>query len=599
MSIMMNPVLPVAAPELPATNSTRGRQGVERSFADHLDQRIEEKMGGKRDKLGVGRPEQREPVGEKRQAGRDEGRPQKSADPSASDRQQSAADLAAILADMMDFLKDVAQSTLEVPGEWQVELTDDGFLQQFALAAGMDEADFAQFVQQMGEADGPVRLVDMLTALSNHFAEQETEAAITVPETEWPLLETLLARMGVSREALDAISARATTGDGAINLDLLLQGLKEAGAGEDLSLVTLSDWEAEQLQNLLAQAGVTLEEQNELLPERFLNQVLGREGADRSVAMSMERLTAMLNDALTGVRDSQPKIDLPAFLANLQQVMATAEFQNQGVGWTPVIEESVNAVFQQLQEIVDLSRIRIEEAQAAEEQLLNEDVAEWFKKVEEKFAELANRDPGGDPAGNNGAAGQTAEESGNLQAPASQRANGNLVVSQSSHDVAQAAETARSEAGPRTPQRPLPQQHVFQQLSDGVVRGLRNQEHQLVLRLYPQELGEVKVNLLVRDEHVSVSFSMENARVKEMLESSMEEFKQSLDQKGFKLGECFVSVGQQDDGGSELWQRFALARDAVRAARATLADVPDNALYLRADAGTGPSGRPDGISLFV
>lgn len=598
MSIMMNPVLPVAAPELPATNSTRGRQGVERSFADHLDQRIEEKMGGKRDKLGVGRPEQREPVGEKRQAGRDEGRPQKSADPSASDRQQSAADLAAILADMMGFLKDVAQSTLEVPGQWQVELPGDDFLQQFAQAAGMNEADFAQFVQQLRQADGSVRLADMLTALSNHFAKQETVPTITAPETEWPLLETLLARMGVSGEALDAISAKVTTGDGKINLDLFVQGLKEASAEEGLSLVTLSDWEADQLQNLLAQAGLTLEKQNELLPERFLNQVLGREEADRPVSMSMERLTAMLNDALTGIRDSRPKVDLPAFLADLQQVMDTAEFQNQGVGWTPVIEKSVNAVFQQLQEIVELSRIRIEEAQAAEEQLLDEDVAEWFKKVEEKFAELANRDPGGDPAGNNGAAWQPAEESGTLQPPVGQRANVNHVVSQSSHDVAQSAETARSEA-PRTQQRPLPQQHVFQQLSDGVVRGLRNQEHQLVLRLYPQELGEVKVNLLVRDEHVSVSFNMENARVKEMLESTMEEFKQSLDQKGFKLGECFVSVGQQDDGGSELWQRFALARDAVRAARATLADVPDNALYLRADAGTGSAGRSEGISLFV
>ncbi|MFZ5764693.1 MAG: flagellar hook-length control protein FliK [Thermodesulfobacteriota bacterium] len=598
MSIMMNPVLPVAAPELPVTNSARGREGVERSFADHLDRRIEAKLGGKRDKLGVGGAEQAAAVGAKRQSGRNEGKTENSAEPTAADQQQTAAGLAVILADMMGFLKDVAQSTLEVPGQWQVELPGDDFLQQFAQAAGMNEADFAQFVQQLRQADGSVRLADMLTALSNHFAKQETVPTITAPETEWPLLETLLARMGVSGEALDAISAKVTTGDGKINLDLFVQGLKEASAEEGLSLVTLSDWEADQLQNLLAQAGLTLEKQNELLPERFLNQVLGREEADRPVSMSMERLTAMLNDALTGIRDSRPKVDLPAFLADLQQVMDTAEFQNQGVGWTPVIEKSVNAVFQQLQEIVELSRIRIEEAQAAEEQLLDEDVAEWFKKVEEKFAELANRDPGGDPAGNNGAAWQPAEESGTLQPPVGQRANVNHVVSQSSHDVAQSAETARSEA-PRTQQRPLPQQHVFQQLSDGVVRGLRNQEHQLVLRLYPQELGEVKVNLLVRDEHVSVSFNMENARVKEMLESTMEEFKQSLDQKGFKLGECFVSVGQQDDGGSELWQRFALARDAVRAARATLADVPDNALYLRADAGTGSAGRSEGISLFV
>ena len=172
----------------------------------------------------------------------------------------------------------------------------------------------------------------------------------------------------------------------------------------------------------------------------------------------------------------------------------------------------------------------------------------------------------------------------------------NFIVGRSAADPAQVVETARNESFVRTPSRQL-QQQVFQQLSDGVIRGLRSQEHQLVLRLYPQDLGEVKVNLLVRDEHVSISFNMENARVKEMLESTMEEFKQNLDQKGFKLGECFVSVGQQGDDGAQ-WQRFEMARQAVESARATLAEVPENALYLQPDP-QRRDGREGGISLFV
>lgn len=134
------------------------------------------------------------------------------------------------------------------------------------------------------------------------------------------------------------------------------------------------------------------------------------------------------------------------------------------------------------------------------------------------------------------------------------------------------------------------------QLSAGVMRGLRSQEHHLVLRLYPQDLGEVKVNLHVRHEQVSVSFNMENARVKEMLESNMQEFKDSMAQKGFNLGECSVSVGQQNDG-RESWHRYERARQVVEASRLTLADVPEESLYRQG--GMLGAGGENGISLFV
>jgi flagellar hook-length control protein FliK len=129
------------------------------------------------------------------------------------------------------------------------------------------------------------------------------------------------------------------------------------------------------------------------------------------------------------------------------------------------------------------------------------------------------------------------------------------------------------------------------------MHGIRNDEHHLVLRLYPQELGEVKVDLLVRDGQVSINFNMENSRVKEMLESNMEQFRENMEQKGFSLGECSVSVGQRDDFDNE-WRRFMMVGNSKGLDRETLEDLPDDALYLRGDM-LQLEGRGDSLSLFV
>lgn len=594
MSIMMNPVLPVAAPELPVKIAGKEDSGA-RSFAKHLDRQIQEKYNRGKDKLGAAASRRNQRSSEKMKESEAGEKTEQAG--AAGKKKRVSPELPELLGNVMDYLTQVAETKIDAPGEWNLELADGEMLRQLGAAAGMDEADFSRFMQQLENSDSSFSLVDFLNALNTHFAEMAKGDAFTVPETEFPMLEAILTKMGMPQDALDAISAKAVTGDGNIDLNLLLQALEETGTQNNLLPVELSDWESEQMQNLLALAGVTLEEQNELLPERFLNQVLGQDEAGRPVTLTFDRLQNMLRDALASLQNSQPKVDLPVFLSDLEQIMSQAKFQNQSVGWTPVVEESVNTVFQKLQELVDFARVKVEENSLAEDQALDDDMADWFKSIEEKFAGQSLQDETADFAGNQ-SGGQVLEEmttaTSSLTEP--HQPVTNFIVGRSAADPAQVVETARNESFVRTPSRQL-QHQVFQQLSDGVIRGLRSQEHQLVLRLYPQDLGEVKVNLLVRDEHVSVSFNMENARVKEMLESTMEEFKQNLDQKGFKLGECFVSVGQQGDDGAQ-WQRFEMARQAVESARATLAEVPENALYLQTDP-QRRDGREGGISLFV
>jgi flagellar hook-length control protein FliK len=141
------------------------------------------------------------------------------------------------------------------------------------------------------------------------------------------------------------------------------------------------------------------------------------------------------------------------------------------------------------------------------------------------------------------------------------------------------------------------QQQSFAQLSQGVLQGLRNQEHHLVLKLYPKELGEVKVEMTVRDNQVAVSFLMENSRVKAVLESNLEQFRENMEKQGFIIGDCMVSLNRDTDS-NESWQQFQAASLEKGSGRrlTTLADLPEDIFYQRVQPGNG---RESGIDLFA
>lgn len=515
-----------------------------------------------------------------------------------SEKDKESVTIASLLAQFMIELQEAADKKLSVPGEWKVELPEAEQLQEFASHAGMDESDFVQLLNRLDIEDNTVSLADFFGAVNQHFEKMQETPEIVVPESELPFLETLLARMGVDDESLNGLVEKSVSRDGALDLNKFLQALQQVEKSEGYIPVVLSDSESEQLQNLFAQAGVTLETQNELLPERFLHQAMGNSSeAGKPVVLGMERLQNMISRAMTNVKQQQPEIDLPALLNDLQKMMKPAGFEEQSVGWTPVVQETVTALFQKLQELVDLTRIKIEGGQLAEEQMLDEDFAQWVKMLDEKFSSLS---------GNNEKQGSTQDFfnkksfEGEGFVSASLESNTQSIstvspVTEISPEMITVAAAGKAAPSSRIPAQQL-QQQVLNQLASGVTRGLQSREHHLVLRLYPQDLGEVKVNMTIHDDKVSIAFNMENVRVKEILEGNMEEFKESMNQKGFSLGECSVSVGGQDDT-AEQWQKFAMARKVIEAARERVATIPDNALYNNIS--YGKTGSPQGINLIV
>lgn len=578
MSNIINPILPVGGADL-AADRARGPEKTGSKFADHLDRRLDTKASRNQDQLGV-RP------CEKRQACQAT-KPTKA---EAASEAEAPGEVDALVL----FLQDIQQVAKEkglAPGEWSVALPEGEILAELAQQAGMGPEKVAALVERFQANNGELDLDSFFQSLIDHFTSFAQNPAIVVPATEFPMLEALLAKMGLTSEQLADLSAQITVGSGDIDLTLLsqaLDGLKMgAAAGQ---AVTLTPWEAEQLQGLLGQAGIPLGGQLELLPE----QVFGEE-----MVFTLERLQALLKETVAQARDNQPQLQLATFLGSLEQVMEQVAFADKSVGFTPLVQGSLQEAYRDLLEMYDQARMRFEEGLGAEDEQLQGDIRKWLDGVVARTAaqggDLGTADSGlgQDFTTVGGQAGETlplaSGEEFSLPRPEGVMA-GQPSTEQNVTPTVQPPVTAR----------PLPilqQHHILNQLSLAVARGMRSGEQHMVLRMFPADLGEVKVDLTVRNQVVSVAFTMENSKVKETLEASMEEFRQNMAHKGFTLQDVDVFVGQnQEDNGA--WQRFEMAWSGERLQAQNLGDLPADVLY-NSGRSQQYASQEDGVNLFV
>lgn len=512
------------------------------------------------------------------------------------------------LPELLDqFLADIAKIADEnvlLPGQWQVVVPDPDVLQDLALYAGMDEVSCRHLLQQV-DKNGVLELSDLLATLRNQMTMLAEAPLVAVPETELPFLETMMTRVGVERGQVVKLLEGAVRGDEKIDLRLLLAGLKQYYAekvpAQDLALpqVDLGGSELKTLQNLLEQAGVRRSRQVELLPELFTF-TPQRSHSDLSVApesfpssrlpfnitpvsdhdwgrMSLERLIKFIE---AGVADNnqQVQIDLPAFLRELENIFQQAGMAGNGREWSPVVQGSMVDVFQALAETIDLSQVRIRKSpfsgsnhfveqaamvcEGSRLGALSEDIqlvspVEDSGPIEALFSSgLEKKEPGYSFVGRNSNPVETAWLPGMRPLQPLAVAGGDRFVV----DRPVGAESLHNQ-----------QQQVIDQVSSTIGRGLARQEHHLLLHLHPRELGEVRIELVVRNEQVNVMFSPENNRVREILESGLDQFRSQMEDRGFVLNGCNVGDGRNEgesgrDVGQEnksFYQKGHVGRDGA------------------------------------
>lgn len=90
-------------------------------------------------------------------------------------------------------------------------------------------------------------------------------------------------------------------------------------------------------------------------------------------------------------------------------------------------------------------------------------------------------------------------------------------------------------------------QNIMNQVMSGARMQLNPTENgqQIILRLRPEELGNVDLKLSVDKGILMAEFNVESQIVKETLESNMADLKQALAEKGYNIEGMQVSVGQE------------------------------------------------------
>ena len=135
-------------------------------------------------------------------------------------------------------------------------------LQKIAKDAGMNESQLTALLEKMKNQDGKLNLADFLASFSRHFQSLQDEAPVTAPETDLPLLQSVLERLGVPVPEVSRISEAAVRGDNTIDLQKILAGLQDLPG---VRITDLTAVEAEQLQDILANAGVSQQLQRALV----------------------------------------------------------------------------------------------------------------------------------------------------------------------------------------------------------------------------------------------------------------------------------------------------------------------------------------------
>jgi len=440
-------------------------------------------------------------------------------------------------------------------------------------------------------------------------------AAPSASEPDLQHLQLLLERLGVPATEVSRLSEAATRGDNTFDpreMAGLVQRLTEERITDLTTEVSRVSEAIVQGNNtldlqkvadlLLGLTGVKIKDLTAVEDGRLQNVPAD---SDMPVVPALALLKNMLAQGVREVKANRLQADPLAFLNDLQAELSRIGVETNIPRPSTAAQGNLGAVFEELMETVNLAKVKVSPGSVAVGAVMEKKdfgsaqesgagtekvaVAAVAPETGQLHVEGSDALAAGEPAKKTGTSGELFAENSTLQSVSATAAKGEAVAAVSSQAVRPFVHI------PNLPH--TLQQQGFAQLSQGVLQGLRNQEHHLVLTLYPKELGEVKVEMTVRDNQVAVSFVMENSRVKEVLESNLDQFRENMEKQGFTLGDCMVSLNR-DNRGNEAWQQFQAASQEKSAGRrrATLADLPEDILYQRVQPGNG---RANGVDLFA
>jgi flagellar hook-length control protein FliK len=111
-------------------------------------------------------------------------------------------------------------------------------------------------------------------------------------------------------------------------------------------------------------------------------------------------------------------------------------------------------------------------------------------------------------------------------------------------------------------------EHVARHVSEYYAnREAKNGNDQIVLRLFPEHLGELKVNMKMDNQRLTVEIVTENRMVRDALIQNSDTLKDSLAKQNIKMDSFDVSTGSNNSGfggrGHNDWRELAQNRQSL------------------------------------
>jgi flagellar hook-length control protein FliK len=94
---------------------------------------------------------------------------------------------------------------------------------------------------------------------------------------------------------------------------------------------------------------------------------------------------------------------------------------------------------------------------------------------------------------------------------------------------------------------------IVEQIQGKIKTDIRGVATEIKMLLKPEALGEITLKILTQNGIISAQFTAENQRIKEIIETHLNDLKESLQQQGIEVSELSVNVSSE---GSEMMDNF-------------------------------------------
>ena len=128
---------------------------------------------------------------------------------------------------------------------------------------------------------------------------------------------------------------------------------------------------------------------------------------------------------------------------------------------------------------------------------------------------------------------------------------------------------------------PVAEENIYQQVASRISMVDGERHSRITMKLYPEELGQVKLEMVVEGDRVRIQLHAQSQQVHDVLEKYLPKLRDAFEQQGLKLEHVQVSSDSPQQGGKGFYQDPRQSASTTRyASRASLRDDDEGAVEL-------------------